>query len=597
MRGRARCDRSRRGLSAAHRAGVTRSGRRLRVTWLAAAVLLLALVVTACEDDDEGPADTSATADDAVDAHDDELEGTDEPEEAAGFCAALEEHAGAVEERVTDDDPDDPFEALFDVLALMGDVELAMAELADEAPDEIAGDMEAVAEAMATDVEGVADDPASALVAALVTGAMAQGAVERVDAYAEQHCGQPVVGGVAFRAAEETTPRERDDGSVVVDVTNVYGEDLCDDGTDQAPDPAVFVDDDVAAFVCGQPEHLGLGNFIHGWWAFGLDLEELEVVWRIDLTDYLEEPDDRVDAATWRGGVGTLAVALREDVEPEGLDVPGRRSQVVAWDIATGEELFTEEQGPLTEAELDDGQEHLDVRFVDDEGRVAVASTSEHELAGSVEHGGGMALLRILEREGEVWRTVDLHPTLAGGPAGDLYLGRTVDDGGEAVPELRRYSDDEPLHEGEPLNLTHDSDTVWEEGSSFVQLGRSRLGEPFEVLDIDSGERFELPRRVAVFTHAGVLAPVEDGTGAIDHGFFDADGEVFELDGDTITGRFRYVDERLFVESAAEQWVEVDLATGEDDPGVEPPQPERQAWKTVEVDGVTRELLPPSTHD
>ena len=561
--------------------------------------LLLSLAACDSSGEEEAASSDNAGPTTQVEVSDPEVPAA---EDAAEFCAVLDDQLGQITDRFDDATDADPIGAILEMFATYGELELAMSRLAAAAPDEISDDMAIVAESMQTDAAGAIDNPLAAVLQALVTSATTQGSVDRVDAFADRECGRPVFGQVVFRATEETTPRKVDN-KVLLDVTNVYGEELCAYDPTAAVEFEAFVNDQVAAIVCQQPLHVGLGRYRTGERAFGLHLDRLDVIWQVDLNEYAEDPTKGVTGGTWHADGGTLAVAFREELEPEGLELARTRSIVKAWDVATGEKLFTEVGEELTVDDEDAGKQHLRVGFVDGEGRVAILASTEDEATRAID--SNHVQLRILDRDGTRWRTLDPHPrgpSLA--PVGDLYVAAALNDAADDIrTQLRRYSDDQLLH-SENVSLSSNDfrhtalnqrEYEWEAHSPYVQTGRADTSGPAVlVLNTDTAEEFRVPYPVDIYTHAGVLTPTTRAGRDRDFAFFNEDGEVFAIRGETTSGSMTYRNGRLFVENTAGDWVAVDLDTGDQEiVGTLPPD-DRTDWVGV-IDGRTHITFYPPT--
>lgn len=464
---------------------------------------------------------------------------TTQPEIRSEFCRVLDEIAAenaAVQQRV---ETSDPLAGLFLIAGAVGDIHASLDRLAAVAPDEIRSDLDGLSEAFNIDVSEAVSNPLGALAQSIASGLIQQNSIQRVDAYAQQECGMPVIGTTTISATKELSPRKEGDIHVV-DMTNIWGEPVC--SADTGPRD---ISNGVLTGVCGNT-------------VFGFALEELRLLWKHTFPQPLE-------VTSWGVGGDVASFITHEVIPQSGLTAERLSVKLHTFDMQTGV------QGTSSEVQLPEGQptegtnepeeflasmlESLQIVSVTSEGVTLVDSPNQYACGQRLPRGA-----QAFDRDGTVvWQSDHIW---------GLYhdyalaaLGNDRGDCGDDAPYLLQIVDantGDVIHENGAYALPDPSQC-----GSWIQTQEHRFNTdpPYGYTNLETLETVIAPQGAAP------VSPLREGAVVAEDGdllFVGSGGEVgWSLDSE-VTANRSVISGQLIITDGTGANIVVDQATGEE---------------------------------
>lgn len=321
------------------------------MTSLAIVVMLLA---GACSADDTGAEDRS----EALEASDGAVAERAQP--ADGYCATVNEITASTTSTGSGSmSSEDAFADLMAAFAAYAEFRNAIEDLADAAPASVEDEYGTIRDAFSRSPD--LSDPLTAVAAALYTGIDVQIAADRIDDVTQEQCGVTLFALDAQAAADITTPYVDDEGFTVVNATNLFGEEHCDD----VGSVVAATSETELVISCDNRRYLGI------------DLDAYRVDWSLDRS----VGDETVieDSTVFNEDAGLMGMVRVDATEASGFD--GERREIVATGISLddGTEVYNttlpRPDGAVEETEVGGPSADLSIEAMGADGTMIVHAT------------------------------------------------------------------------------------------------------------------------------------------------------------------------------------------------------------------------------
>lgn len=419
--------------------------------------------------------------------------------------------------------------------AAYGEFRNAIEDLADAAPTSIEGEYSTLREAFGRSPD--LSDPLTAIAAALYAGIELQLAADRIDEITQEQCGVTLFALDAQSAADITTPYVDDDGFTVVNATNLFGEEHCDD----IGSVAAATSQTELVISCDDRRYLGI------------DLDAYRVDWSVDRPG---DTDETVadDATVFNEDAGLMGMVRVDSTDASGFE--GERGEIVATGIS-----------------LDDGTEVYSTTLPRPDGAVDETEVGGPNLGPSIQAMGAdgtMIVQATWPMTNGPWkpRLYGIAPdgTVSWQRNADYYVYVQSDSNGREYVELAGANLDADvvsIATGEsaiPSSAPAPEDTtnIFSDGCSSVFAMQSQSGTT--VLDAATGKSHTVKGWLSSVTPAAQGAYI-DGGGDSKSRFVTPTGVAWTIDAGLSRGP-QVAYGRLFLENQSGALLEVDQDTG-----------------------------------